>query len=184
MKKIYLSYLFIVLGFATGLLFFLIEREYILIQCSFFSSKNNLHPHITTKRNIILYCWNGHKVLDHQTSLVWHRARADNNVTLLVSTWLQFAHQENIITDNIDVECAFVSPQHPTELYLSFNHSPLSSQWSIQKKIFFIESLLKTITQAQFPFQHIIFLVNHQPMSDEHLDFSYPWPLAGFVELS
>ena len=68
------------------------------------------------------------------------------------------------------------------DVFLSFDQIPFLRDWSIFNKLSFVESLLKTIYKANLGIQKITFLVDHQVMEDDHLDFSKSWPVDGFLE--
>jgi hypothetical protein len=166
----------------AGIFFFLVQREFIIIQWSYPSRHqvHNLSSDATTTRTIKLYCWDNERTIDHETSLIWHRSNPAENLKTLVSAWINLAHSEHILSKLAILQDA---PYATTskEAYLSFDQSILDPTWSIRKKIFVMQSLLKTISKTDLKIQHIVFLVNHQPMIDEHLDFSYSWPLDGFI---
>lgn len=166
----------------SGVLFFLIQREFIIIQWSY-PPKNisqNFSVDGTTTRIIMLYCWNNKRLLDHQVSLIWYRTNPAENLKTLVSAWIDFAHSEHILSKSIVLQNAWYA-SHNKEAYLSFDQPIFDATWSIKKKIFLMQSLLKTIGKTDLQIQHLVFLINHQPMIDDHLDFSYPWPLDGFI---
>ena len=168
---------------SLGVLFFLIQREFIIIQWSCPPSNHlqNLSINATTTRTVTLYYWNNERVIDHQMSLVWHRANPSENLKTLISSWIGLAHSEHILSKLVSLQEALYAAQSK-EGYLSFDQPILDPAWSIRKKVYFLQSLLKTISKTGLEVQHLVFLVNHQPMTDEHLDFSYSWPLDGFIE--
>ena len=51
----------------------------------------------------------------------------------------------------------------------------------IFKKWMMIEGVLKTLRENNITVKDVHFLVQHQPLSDPHLDFSVAWPLHGFI---
>lgn len=168
---------------SAGILFFLIQREFIIIQWSYPSHRNvqSIYIDTTTTKALTLYFWNNERIIDHETSMVWHRTNTAENLKTLVSSWLSLAHSENIFSKLVILQDAVYASQSK-EAYLSFDQPLLNPTWSIRKKIFVLQSLLKTISKTDLHVQHIVFLVNHKPMTDEHLNFSYPWPLDGFIQ--
>lgn len=178
------NHYFYVLAFTClviGISFFLIQREFLVIQWSFANKHSIANTSTTTKREITIYCWNGQQYIDHQTSLIWNRANHLANLRVLVDAWLRLTYTEQILSQRVSLQ-SISWPKLDKEAYLSFDSKLLDHEWSIRTKIFFIQSLFKTISQAQIPLNHIIFLVHYQSMLDEHLDFSYPWPIDGFVQ--
>jgi hypothetical protein len=122
----------------------------------------------------------GDRFEDHRQTLLWSRSDHQENLKLLIQTWLQIAQGEQLIASTVGLQNLFYSADG-REAYLSFNQIFLDKEWSIQKKMFFIEGLLKTIVSAQIPIRYIVFLVNYRHMQDEHLDFSSAWPIDGFL---
>lgn len=69
------------------------------------------------------------------------------------------------------------------EFLLSFNKPILFSDWSIDRKLLFIEGLLRTIRATNLKIERVYFLVQDTYMVDAHLDFSHPWPIEGFMQI-
>ena len=70
-----------------------------------------------------------------------------------------------------------------SDLYISFDRSPLSKGSSTYEKLLWVEGLLKTVRANDSRIQSVHFLVHHQPLVDATLDFSYAWPIGGFIEV-
>ena len=88
--------------------------------------------------------------------------------------------EERILEKRVYVDSVALSKDN--QIFFSFDCNPLEKEWSIFKKWNFIESILKTISYADLKFRGVNFLVNHQILEDDHLDFSVEWPLEGFLQ--
>ena len=65
--------------------------------------------------------------------------------------------------------------------FISYNQAPFNEQDNTLTKLMIIEGLLKTLRQNNITINSIQFLTNHQPMQDDHLDFTIPWPIQGYM---
>lgn len=99
----------------------------------------------------------------------------------LVTEWLHFIYQEEIIKKKILLQSVALNANN-SEAYISFDTTLFTKNQSTTSKLMLIEALLKT-TEATFPsLQSLMLLSNNKPLSDAHLDFSYPWPITGYSE--
>lgn len=164
-----------------------------LLGCLFFAFTHNIliinWPHYTTpearleknihKKNITFIFPVNNQLKSEKKEIIWSTNNLEN-IEQLVKTWLSLLDQENITTKKVSLQsCAFSASEQ--QLYLSFDRSPLAKQSSTYSKLLLIESLLQTIRDSDIHFQTIQFLNHHQPLIDNHLDFSKPIPLTGFL---
>ena len=98
----------------------------------------------------------------------------------LINNWLSFLHEERVINKKVVLEAVSLE-QTDQRAYFSFDQTPLDREWSIFKKWNFIESMFKTIRGSDLNIKYVIFLVGHQSLEDDHLDFSQAWPVEGFL---
>ena len=68
------------------------------------------------------------------------------------------------------------------ELFLSFNKDLFDKQYATFEKLMIIESLLKTMRDNKIAIQSVRFLVHHQIMTDDHLNFIISWPILGYLK--
>jgi hypothetical protein len=97
----------------------------------------------------------------------------------LLTSWLSLLDEEHIYHKKISLESVMVDHTE-SDAFISFNRNPFDAHSSIYEKWMFIESLLKTIDDAQLNIQQVMILHHGAPLKDEHLDFSRPWPIQGF----
>lgn len=137
------------------------------------------HHTINQKKECIFYYWNHEQWNQEKVELMWSDNK-ESSLLYLLNNWLTYLDEEHIIHKKITAQTALLSP-NGHELYISFDRNPLDQEQSIYEKLLFIESLLKTIRINCSDIMSIIFLVDHQPLHDIHLDFSNPWSITGFL---
>lgn len=104
----------------------------------------------------------------------------NSNCKLIIQQLSNVLVEEKIIIKPLLLQdCMYSNTQ---ELYISFAKSPLPKQTSIYEKSLIIESILATLQVSEIPIKHVIFCLAHQPLQDNHLDFSKPWPIEGFMQ--
>jgi hypothetical protein len=171
--------IFIILGcLAAGILFFLIQRKWLIIHFTFNPKELiAIHPqHEASRKTIKLFYKKGEKWLHEQTNIVWDEENTAQNTKFLVKQWLLTLQEEHIINPHVSLESIATSTPG-SEAYISFDQSLFLPDISIIKKWLIIESLIKTIHYAALPLNSFMLLVHHQPMEDDHLDFSQPIPI-------
>jgi len=129
------------------------------------------------KKKVRLFFWH-HENWNHEmTELIWSSDDADN-INALLNRWLTVMEEDGIMEKKVAVESVLIS--HADQAYVSLNQTPFAQESTTYEKTMWIEALLKTIRENQIPVSAIWFLVRHQPLIDNHLDFSNPWPIEGF----
>lgn len=132
-------------------------------------------------RKPIIYHFIKHDQPDsEQAFLMWHTHDYGQNLKQVVSGWLTCVQEERLVDHTVRLEAVSLS-LYNQEAYLSFTQSLMKKDDSIAKKWQLIESLFKTVREAGIDVRAVLFLVDHQPMIDEHLDFSQPLALDGFL---
>ena len=128
-----------------------------------------------TKKNVLLYFWDGHALHHEREDIMWSHNPIDN-INHVIQQQLLLFYEEKITSDKMSLQTALLSPSGQ-DLYLSFNKTFFDKESSIHHKLMMIESILKTLRNIFPPSIQVHFLVNHLPLPDTHLDFSQPWPL-------
>ncbi len=173
-KYIFLS----LLSFLTAIILFALCNEWIIITIP--SSHNNIHttPTIINKKEVVLSYFHREKWNKEKAELLWSES-ITKNARQLISAWLNLLDEEHVITKKITLQDALISTSGT--LYISFDQYPLKKDDTIFNKWMFIEGLLKTLRDNNICAHNVHFLVQHQPLNDQHIDFSLPWPLQGFL---
>ncbi|MCF7799557.1 hypothetical protein K9L05_02680 [Candidatus Babeliales bacterium] len=181
-KKIIFFIFLLLISFIFGLFFFFIQKEWIIFELPFLNKRENLLKQSISnsivKKKIKFYYFKDDKLLSEESDFVLLNDESEN-LKYLINNWLSFLHSEHIISKKNLAESVCACDVNQT-IYISFNKSPLEKDWSILKKWNFIESLLKTIKDFVSSFKFVIFLIKHQQIKDDHLDFSQSWPIEGF----
>ena len=111
-------------------------------------------------------------------NLIWSSDTAQN-VKIVTNNWLALLEDEKIIEKDIQVVSAVITSNK--ELFLSFNKDPFNKQDATYTKLMIIQGLLKTIHENKIPVQSVRFLIHHQTLIDDHLNFAISWPISGFL---
>jgi len=168
--------------FIMGTVFFLIQKEYVIIRLPYHKQTNSHMPSPETdtiKKEISYYFWHKEQWLEEQRTGLWSDNK-DINLKHLISTWLTIAQEEGILDHKVQVQA--VALNHNGYIaFVSLDQNPIPRNTSIYIKLCFIQGLLKTIQLGGIALQSIYFLHNHAPLLDSHIDFSQPWPIEGFL---
>jgi hypothetical protein len=133
------------------------------------------------KKNITFYWWKHEKFHHEKATLIWRRDQNAENIKHVINNWLGYLKSEKLLDPVIAIDSVVLSPTEQ-DAYLSFNQAFSWKEWSIFKKWMLIEGLCKTLKSTNFSLKYITFLINHEPMADEHLDFTHSWSVDGFIE--
>jgi hypothetical protein len=181
MKKLIYS-TFILACLVIGILFFLIQRKWLIIHWAFQSTQSSV-PLIgkdnSTQKNVRVYFWKDDKFRHDDITIIWNTENKHDTLTHLVDGWLYTLQDEKILTKNLKVESVAMNAAEQ-DAYISFNQNIPWQEWPIIQKWHLIESLLKTIKESELGIKFINFLVNNKPLEDTHLSFIQPWPIEGF----
>jgi len=184
MKKSPIVFAFTILCCFAGALFFLIQRKWIIIQWTFHTEPHEIalaKKETVLKKELTFYWWKKEKFHAEKTILVWRHDKNADNIKQVINTWLGYLKSEKILEPVITIESVVLSPS-AQEAFLSFNQAFPWKEWSIHKKLMLVEGLCKTLKSTGLPLKFVTFLVNHEPIIDDHLDFSHPWSIDGFTE--
>lgn len=162
--------------FFLGVLFYAYYHEYLIIHLKK-TTRAQLAPHHTAKQKVRIHFWKGAWKTDEIQLLL--NQDTCHNTQLIVANWLENALDEHIIQKRITVQPVMISKDQQ-HVYVSFDLNPFGKESSTFENWMLIEGILKTIRGALPSVQKISFLVNHQPLTDPHLDFSNPWLVDGF----
>lgn len=127
-----------------------------------------------------LFYWHNNSWKTERTDLIWTE-RPVTNCTYLLNSWFTFLDEERIIDRKVSVQTAIISASGK-EIYLSFDRSPFNPHNTTFEKWMLIEGVLKTLRENKITIPLIHFLEHHQPLRDNHLDFTNPWPIEGFIK--
>lgn len=166
-----------------GMLFFLVSRNWLVVRLNLFTSVaerafTHTHTQSVVRRDVTLHYWRDERWHTRKQSIIWLSDTAAL-IKHLVNRWGALLYDEHVIDKHVGIESVALSNFGQTA-FLSFDQSPVNSGCSIQNKWRVFEGLCKTLQGAGVGIAKILFLVDHQPLCDDHLDFSQPWPIGGF----
>jgi len=181
-KYLFLAFGFLLLFFC-GAVFFLIQRQWLVIQFTLGSRDadsivNDTKKDVVLRKKVNFYYWKDDKMEAEPAQFIWFCNRAEN-LKHLINNWLAFLCEERVIYKNISLDSVAISKdgQH---VYFSFDQSPFEREWAIFEKWKFVEAMLKTIGDVDKVVKYLIFLKEGHILEDDHLDFSQPWPVEGY----
>lgn len=175
MKLSYILF-FVPISILMGIFFLAYQQEWIIFR----SPWNTLYAPYSAlgmrKQHILLFFPNYHHIKHEQKELIIADSKKERTATL-ISAWLSYLHEENIIKNKIKLQSALFDPTE-SSLYISFDQPIFNKQQSTYSKWLLIQSLLQTIHKNKIEVCGVYFLVNHAEMQDEHLDFSHRIPVC------
>jgi hypothetical protein len=160
-----------------GIIFFLIQRNWLIVQFTYTPSVASQHTqqNLTSKKSIKIFYWKKGSWHHEEASIVWDEQNPTQTLQQLVKQWLTTLSDEQLIPSSCILESIALSSPG-SEAYLSFDRSFFLPEQSIIKKWYIIEGLFKTLHHAGLRLTSMMFLVHDQPMVDDHIEFSQPIP--------
>ncbi len=167
-----------IVSLLIALIFCALYNQWIIISIPHTHTIESSHNPSFHKKEITLHFFNNNKWHTEKQELLWSHTTA-KNAYQLINAWLSLLDEESIVPKKVTLQTALLS--HTGTLYLSFDNHLFTKENIIFKKWMIIEGLLKTLSENDISIQNVQFLVQHQPLTDYHLDFSLPWPAQGFL---
>lgn len=170
-----------IIALSLGLLLVLYQKELIILRLPSYNKNDALNINKKAiKKNITLWYWNNSKWNPEKVDSIWSTNELEN-IHILVSNWLTLMEEEKVIDKKVILQNVLPAINE-AEAYISFDRTIFNEENSTFNKLMVIESLLKTLKENGVKAQKVKLFVQHQPMTDSHLDFSHPWPITGFLE--
>jgi hypothetical protein len=133
----------------------------------------------TKPAEAVLYFWKYEKWNFEKVSYIKSSDQAQN-IKNLAHLYFRLLDDEAVIHNDVSVN-SVVLHKNKQIAFISCNQSPFNAQDHTKTKLMIIEGLLKTLRDNNVSTSSIQFLINHQPLTDDHLDFTIPWPLTGYL---
>lgn len=166
----------------AGLVFHAYQKEWIILvlphQTADTATQDQAADTTFVQKKITLHFWKHEQWHKEQTTVIWSSQPADN-VKTVTNNWLMLLEDEKIIDTDIQLISAVIGSNK--ELFLSFNKDLHNLQNSTYDKLMMVHALLKTLHENKIPVQSIRFLVHHQTLADDHLNFAISWPITGYL---
>ncbi len=165
-----------------GILFHAYQKEWVIILLPYQTARCVEHCQEETpcvQEKIILYFWKQGQWHQESNSIIWS---SDIHATIktIINHWLTLLEDEKLIDNDIQLISVVITPHK--ELLLSFNKNICNPQDATYHTLMLMHALLKTLHDTKLPIQSVRFLVHHQIMTDDHLNFAIPWPITGYMD--
>lgn len=167
------------LSMIIGILSYAFYKRIIIIQLPSLSKEQAVVGHATQKSSTIYYWCHG--AWKHEITTIIATEDKSDTISYVVTNWLNVLEQSTAFAKNIRLEQVMFSSSG-SDLYLSFDKTLFTKEESTFEKWMRVEGLLKTVHATQLGIARVYILVHHKPLFDDHLDFSCPWPIQGFLE--
>ena len=166
--------------FFSGILFYGLYRQWLVIAIPRFSRLDYQPTKIATQKRVVTLYYLLHDNWHHETTeLLWPAEPADA-LLYVTRALMALLYEQHLLTKRVGVQSVVAASNK--SMLISFDRNPFDKQSSTHDKLYIIESILKTIQATKLSVQSVMFLVHHQPLNDYHLDFTNPWPIAGFIK--
>jgi hypothetical protein len=170
-------------AFILGILFYLIYNNYIVIKFLNISSSHYLNLRYKKRRKALvnLYFYNNNSLIKKEHEIIQSDSILES-LRYIINSWLSIAYQERYITKKVYLENIAIDNTGKI-IFVSFSKPFIGKYISIKKKLYIVESFLKTINSNNSDIRYILFLVDNQPMSDLDINFDCLWPISGYISL-
>lgn len=160
---------------AAGIIFFLIQHDFIILQLPFKSIEKQ--PSEAVQKNLQLntsvFFVHGDKILHEKIKLSYAQLNEQEQTDLLAKKWLAKNINERNISPHITITSTAININE-NYIFICFNESFLNVDWGINQNWLLLQTLLKTLHSGGIKRYGVLFCVDDKPMSDRQLDFSQP----------
>jgi N-acetylmuramoyl-L-alanine amidase len=171
----------ITISFCIGILFFVLYQQWFILNPALFAQeKSSISSSALEKKIIALIYYDNESWKSEDKEIIWSPI-TEKNATYILQSWLNLLDEESLITKKTNIQTTLLSPSKK-ELYISFDRPPFRQEDDTHTKHILLESILATLRNSPLGIESVHFLVHHQPMQDDQLDFSRPWPVSGYLE--
>ena len=178
MKKIILLLTSLTL-LLCGVLFFLHQESWIIISLPSTGAMGSKQTPTIKSQEATLWIYNKGEFHKETTEIILSDDIAQT-VKLLVNNWFALLEEERITDQQITVQSVAMASNNQ-EAFISLHQYPFDKQASTHTKLMLMESLLKTIKDAELEITSIRLLLHHQPLQDDQLNFDISWPIVGYL---
>jgi hypothetical protein len=161
-----------------GCVSYLIQNEYMII---LFPEKNLITSDNTRSKSIdvLLYTWTPQEHYITEKAALLPEQTPRKILHTLIQTWLNVQEYQKMPAPTL---ATIALSYDKKDLFLNFSHYPFAKERSTYAKLIWIQGLLKTINAYNQDIEQVYFLVDNKSLQDYELDFSYPWPIIGFLK--
>lgn len=171
-------------AFIAGFIWYAFTQEWFIINLPFGHRASSASSKIivTTHKKIGLYLPCKDTLKREERELLWSDQSAPD-ASYLLAAWLNLLDEEQLLRKKINLQ-AVTTAHNGQELIISLDRAPFNKNSSTTEKLLIVESLLKSIRESIPTIKTVFFLAHHKPINDGQLDFTRPWPVEGFRNIT
>jgi hypothetical protein len=176
----YKPFFIIISSFFIGFIFHAYQKEWIIINFPYQTTSFHEQKTIDSfaQKKIPVYFWKNNTWRHEYSTVIWSDDVANNSKTIL-NHLITVLEDEAILESDIQIIATTLSNQK--ELLVSFNKNIYSTEHATYDKMMIVHSFLKTLYENKISVQSVRFLIQHQTIIDDHLNFTVSWPITGYV---
>jgi hypothetical protein len=167
------------IALVSGVVFYGIYNEIIIIRLPVKNVSSVIDKTASSRKKLSFFFWHKNTEMKEEKEIIYS---TNPQICLfnIVAGWLSLAEEEELLKKKVSLQTVMLDSSGK-DAFVSFDRSLFSKNDSIFSKFMTIESLLKTISASGVPVKQVHILVNYKPLQDQHIDFSHPWPLSGYI---
>lgn len=117
----------------------------------------------------------------HEKITVALPAQPATQLQLILNKLCFLLEEEKIISSSVQIESIAYTADE-SELLLSCTKNPFADCTNIYEKMMLLETFLKTIQSNTKSLVLVRFLLFHEPLADDHINFDVAFPSTGYLE--
>lgn len=165
--------------FLFGILLFAYFEGWITIKLPRYILSPAQADHTENTSKITLAYWTSAEWKTEQTHIL-RSSEIEETIEHIVNALLCTLYESHLLKKPVKINTVMISTGQ-NELFISFDRNPFLKEASIFAKWMLIESILKTLKANDIKIPLVRFLVNQEPLEDQHLDMASSWPITGFL---
>jgi hypothetical protein len=166
----------------AGVLFFLVQGDYLIIKLPTFSypslSSGKAVRSSDAGHELNCFVWGRGSMRQVKKNILWSQDAA-TTIKRISAAWLQVASEEAGVADDVKIQSVALTSQGTVAL-ISFDKLFIPAELSTADRWRLVESLLQTLRTAGVVLEAVYFLRANSCMTDDYLDFSTRWPIGGY----
>ena len=152
----------------------------IAIPCTLTTPAKSLTPKTPIKKSFDLYFFKNQQWL-HENITVSAPQDDLKQLEIILNKLCTLLEEEHLISSNIQIHNIACTADE-SELLISCTKNPFTDCKNIYEKLILLETFLKNIRKHTKQLFHVRFLLLHEPLRDEHINFSIAFPSTGYLE--
>ena len=144
------------------------------------TSAKSLPSKMPIKKSIDLYFFKNQQWL-HENIVVSTPQDDLKQLEIILNKLCTLLEEEQLIGSNIQIHNIACTADE-SELLISCTKNPFADCKNIYEKLILLETFLKNIRNHTKQLFHVRFLLLHEPLRDEHINFSMAFPSTGYLE--